>query len=318
MKKALRTLGFVAVAALAVAGTWLTFVYFSGIPRYSPGHIDLKVERTPERIERGKKLVGLLCQQCHYNPKTGGLTGRYLDDAPPEFGKAYSANITNHPEFGIGSWTDGEIAYLLRTGVKRDGQYAPPYMPKLPLISDEDLFSVIAFLRSDNELVRSRDAQTIPCAPSFLTKFLCRVAFSPLPYPENPVIAPDPADITAYGRYLACAVVDCYSCHSADFTKADPINPEKSLGFFGGGNEMRGTDGRVVVTANITPDKETGIGNWTQEEFIEAVRVGRRPDGKQLRLPMPPYVMLDSADAAAIYSFLRTVPPIVHDIPRNW
>lgn len=318
MKKSLKAVGYIALTAMAVSAVALAYIAAAGIPSYDAGKTDIRVDRTEARIHRGRKLVGLLCQHCHYNGKTGALTGRLMDDAPPEFGKAYSANITNHPDAGIGRWTDGEIAYLLRTGVKKDGQYAPPWMPKLPLISDEDLFSIIAFLRSEDPLVQPVDAPSVPCEPSFLTKFLCRVAFKPLPYPEQPVIAPPVIHTAAYGRYLACAVVDCYGCHSADFTKTDPLIPENSMGFFGGGNAMIGTDGRVVHTANITPDPTTGIGNWSQEQFIVAVTQGRRPDGKQLRLPMPPYVMLDSLEAAAIYQYLRTVPPIVNEVLRKW
>ena len=97
-----------------------------------------------------------------------------MDDMPPQFGVAYSLNITQHPQKGIGSWTDGEIAYLLRTGIARDGRYTPPWMVKLPRASDEEIASIIAFLRSDDPLVQASDVEDIPSRPTFFAKFLCR------------------------------------------------------------------------------------------------------------------------------------------------
>lgn len=318
MKRILKFIGVLLLSIVLLIGAAAGYIAVSGIPTYEPGKIELKVEVTPARIERGKKLTGLLCQQCHYNPATGSLTGRLVEDAPPEFGKVYSRNITHSMEHGIGGWSDGEIAFLLRTGIKKDGSYAPPWMPKLPLMSEEDLLSIIAFLRSDDPLVKANDTPDKESEPSFLAKFLCRVAFKPLPYPEKAVLAPDTSDHVAYGRYLAVGVVDCYSCHSADFKTDDPVVPEHSVGFFGGGNAMLDINGKTILTANITPDPLKGIGNWTQEEFITAVRLGRRPDGKQLRLPMPPYVTLDSSEAASIYQYLRTVPPLSNSVDRKW
>jgi cytochrome c2 len=87
------------------------------------------------------------------------MTGKELPEMA-ELGKIYSKNITHDPLSGIGKWTDGELYSFMRTGIKPDGQYVPIYMPKFPLMSDEDLKSVIAWLRSDSYpvqgLARSR------------------------------------------------------------------------------------------------------------------------------------------------------------------
>src|SRR5262245_63862869 len=131
----------------------------------------------------------MLCAGCHMNVQTGKLSGADMKIDDP-FGKIYSYNITQHPTKGIGAWTDGEIAFLLRTGIARDGRYTPPWMVKLPHMSDEDLRDVIAFLRSDDPLVRPVHVPDRPPQPSFFTKLLTRVAFRPLPWPEGPVEAP--------------------------------------------------------------------------------------------------------------------------------
>ena len=317
MKKFLKYFGIVILIIVVIIGAGATFISVRGIPSYEPGKIKMKVEVTPERLERGKKLASLLCKQCHFDPKTGGLTGLIMDDAPEEFGVLYSKNITQSEKYGIADWTDGELAYMLRTGINKHGKYTPPWMVKLPLISDEDLLSIITFLHSDDPLVKANDIPDRECEPSFLSKFLCYVAFKPLSYPQQPVVAPDTSDHIAYGRYLAAGVVDCYSCHSADFKTMDPMYPEKTVGFFGGGNQLFTPDKQVIFSANLTFDP-TGIKDWTVDQFTGAVMYGRRPDGRQLRLPMLPFVNLDSAEVSYIYEFLKSIPPIHNEVKRNF
>jgi mono/diheme cytochrome c family protein len=247
--------------------------------------------------------------------ETGELTGSKMYDAPAEFGKIYSANITQDKTYGIGEWTDGEILRLLRTGIKRDGQYAPPYMAKLPNMSDSDMNAIISFLRSDHEVVQARAVEDKPCEPSFLTKALCNTVMKPFPMPSGPIPHPDPNDKVAYGRYLAVNL-DCFSCHSADFKTADFMIPENSEGYFGGGNRTLNMEGEVILTSNLTPDRETGIGTWSEEKFINAVKYGQVEGEKALRYPMTPFVHLSDEEVSAIYAYLQTIPPIQNEIVR--
>jgi mono/diheme cytochrome c family protein len=304
--------GIVVFAALA----GFAFIEIRGIPSYEAKKIDYKVESTPERIERGKKLALLLCANCHKSNETGKLTGQQLLDAPKQFGAIFSQNITQDKTYGIGDWTDGEILYLLRTGVKRDGKYAPPWMAKLPHMSDEDINSIIAFLHSDDELVTASATPDKPCDPAFLSKFLCLVAFKPLPMPEQKLLMPDTNDLVALGKYYVFNL-ECYGCHSADFKTMNEMEPEKSVGFMGGGNKTLDMQGQEITTLNLTPDKETGIGDWTEEKFIKAVKTGIVDGQPGLRYPMVPFVYLTDHEAKAIYSYLKTVPPIKNKIDRN-
>jgi mono/diheme cytochrome c family protein len=317
MKRVLKWLGgLIGLVALA-AGGFALYIEIDGIPRYSVEKIDLKVEPTPARIARGKKLATLLCAGCHMNPSTHQLTGKHMDDGPKQFGQIYSKNITQSRTHGIGAWTDGEIAYLIRTGVARDGRYLPPWMVKLPHISDEDLASILAFLRSDDPLVAAVDVDPPGVSrPTFLTKLLCHVAFKKLPYPTHEIAAPPLSDKVAHGRYLVAAL-DCYGCHSADFASMNIPEPEKSVGYFGGGNQLNDLRGRPIWSANLTPDDETGIGKWSESDFLRAIRKGFRPDNTPLRLPMGPMVELDEEEARAIYAYLRTVPKIHNAVPRQ-
>jgi mono/diheme cytochrome c family protein len=318
MKKVFKVIGIILLIVVVLVAGAALYISVDGIPKYKPGNLQVKVESTPERVARGKKLASVLCQNCHLNVETGQLTGKYMDDSPPEFGKVYSQNITQSKTYGIGDWTDGDIIYLLRTGIKKDGNYAPPWMAKLPLMSDEDINSIVAFLRSDDPMVKAAEVADQPCQPSFLAKFLTHVAFKPFPMPAQKIMNPDTADHVAFGKYLALGVVDCFSCHSADFKTDNFLEPDKSTGFFGGGNKMGGKDGKPIFTANITPDVKTGIGSWTQDQFITAVMYSKRPDGRGLRTPMVPFVGLDSAEVSAIYQYLKTVPPLNHEVQRNF
>lgn len=309
MTKAFRWLGIVTAALLALASAGLAYVALAPAPRYEVPRIELHVEVTPERVARGKRAASVLCTACHLDSDTGALTGKRMVDLPPQLGESWSRNITAHPVKGIGSWTDGEIAYLLRTGVARDGRYTPPWMIKLPNASDEDLRDIIAFLRSDDPLVQARDVDDHESRPSLLTRVLSRVAFGPYPYPTRPIEAPPVADQVGRGRYLATALYQCHGCHSADFKTVDDLRPERSKGYFGGGNVMRDLSGGLVRTANLTPEAETGIGRWTDEQFRRALVDGIRPDNRPLRYPMVPFRLPDE-EVAAIFAYLRTVPAI--------
>lgn len=312
MKKILKFLGITIGVILAFILLFAAYVQIDGIPKYEVQKIDLKVEITPERVAQGQKIASMECIACHA-ADDGKLTGRHMKEIPV-FGTIYSRNITGDIEKGIGSWTDGEILYLLRTGIKRDGQYIPPYMPKFYAASDEDLYSVIAWLRSDKIIVSSEEAPE--SEPSFLAKFLSHVAFKPLPYPEAVIPEPDTNNIVEHGRYLANAVYGCYPCHSADFKSMNEMEPEKSEGFYGGGNKMPGLKGEIVTTANLTFD-ETGIAAYTAEEFTQAVKYNKKRDGTLLRYPMFPHTQLTDKEAVAIYEYLKTVPKLNHKIETN-
>lgn len=316
MKRLLKFVGFVVLVAVVGVAGFAAYIAITGIPSYSPGHIALKVESTPARVEQGRKYASMLCVSCHLDPATGKLTGKRLADTPASFGEAYSKNITRDPVYGIGSWTDGELVYLLRTGVTRTGRYTPPWMPKYPHMSDEDLASVIVFLRSDDP-VTAAAALNPPGAskPSFLTKLLTHVAFKPLPYPTGPITRPPVTDQLAYGRYLVVNL-GCFSCHSVNFRTVNELEPEKSAGFLGGGNPLQDESGQTVFSANLTSD-ETGLAHWSEADFARALRTGIRPDNTVLRYPMTPAPELTPADASAIYAYLRSVPKIHNQVPRK-
>lgn len=319
MKKVFKVLLIIVLVIICLIGVIALYINFRGMPKYTAKKIELKVEPNAARIANGQKLASMLCKTCHYNEQTRKFTGKELVEAP-QFGKLYSANITQDTIAGIGKWTDGELVYFIRTGIHpKRNEYVPPYMPKLIHISDEDLYSIIAFLHSDNDWVKADNTRHPASTPSFLTKFLLTIgAFKPFDYPKEPITGPDTTNQLAVGKYIALYQLECFSCHSKDFAKNDYFNPEKSPGFFAGGNKLKNAEGHDLVSLNITMDEETGIGKWTEDEFVKAVRTGMVPDGKEaLRYPMIPYSSLTEQEVKAVYAYLKTVPKISNKVERK-
>src|ERR1039457_5832794 len=301
MRKFFKVILLIIVLLVVVVGVFAIFIKFREMPKYNVENIAINVEVTPQRIEKGMKLASMLCFSCHYNSETQKFTGRLLSEAP-QFGEIHSANITKDSIAGIGKLTDGQLIYFIRTGIKPDGEYVPPYMPKLIHIADEDLYSIIAYLHSSDSRVQADPIPSPKSEQSFLTKFLVTIkAFKPFEYPKEVIPLPDTTNLLAIGKYLTLYKYECYSCHSKDFSKNDYGFPEQSQGFFGGGNKMFQLDGTPISTLNISPDKETGIGYWAEDDFVRAVKSGVVPNGQPaLRYPMIPYVNLTDAEVKPI------------------
>ena len=315
MKKALRYLLYILGIIILLVGGFAAFVAIRGIPDYTAEKFDLKVHVTDERIEKGRQLSAMLCNGCHMDPNTNKLTGRKMDEVG-QFGAVYSKNITQSADHGIGKWTDGELAYLLRTGVRPDGSFLP-VMAKLQKMSDEDLHSIIAFLRSGHDWVKPDNTRQPNSDYSFLTKFLTTIkAIKPMPFYKS-VPEPDTTNLVKWGEYVALYRVECYACHSADFTTVDFTYPEKSKGFFGGGNKFSLPDGSKIYSRNLTMDEETGIGKWSEEQFIKAVKTGILPSGPALREPMAPYPYLSDGELKAMFAYLKTIPKVKNHVDRN-
>ena len=139
----------------------------------------------------------------------------------------------------------------------------------------------------------------------------------PFPFPTESIADPDTTNAVKWGEYIALNQLECFSCHSKDFADNDYFTPSKSPGFFGGGNEMYGMDGKKIKSLNITMD-ETGIGGWSEEDFIKAVKFGIKPGSQPaLRYPMQPYSNLSDSEVKAIYAYLKTVPKIRNKVDRN-
>lgn len=125
--------------------------------------------------------------------------------------------------------------------------------------------------------------------------------------------------LVARGKYLV-TIMDCDGCHSGGALTGKP-DPKRFLagsevGLHGA---LSGLDDGVFYPSNLTPDKETGLGTWTDKAIIRAIRQGLRPDGRALSpvMPWPTFAVLTDADAKAIVAYLRTLPPVKFTVPDN-
>ena len=115
------------------------------------------------------------------------------------------------------------------------------------------------------------------------------------------------------GRALVNGIVACGNCH----TPQGPDGPVAGMEMAGGTPFVE--EPFTAYASNITPDPETGIGRWTDEQVIAAIREGRRPDGSLIGPPMPIgfYRGLSDGDLRAIVAYLRSVPPVRHSVPKS-
>ncbi|WP_284311042.1 c-type cytochrome [Labrys miyagiensis] len=116
------------------------------------------------------------------------------------------------------------------------------------------------------------------------------------------------------GRYLMEGIVACGNCHTPKAADGTPIADKELAGGFA-------IDAPIfhAVASNITPDKETGIGNWTDAEIIDAIRNGKRPDGSIIGPPMPIafYRGMSDSDVKAIVAYLRQVKPVSNKVEKS-
>ena len=270
---------------------------------------NIKFEATKERIKRGEYLTNgiLMCFTCHsprdttrpgYPPieaKKGG--GAIMYDTKE--GRLVSPNITPDKETGAGNWTDDMLARAIREGVGHDGRALslPMYWSSFRQLSDEDLASVVVYLRTippvKNKLPKRR----------FSMEREKELQANPKPL-EAPVAAKDLSNLLNRGRYYIGAA-DCGGCHTGWYKR----NP----GFFGGGNKIRTNyDTSYVFSSNITPH-ETGLKGWTPELFIKVIRTGK---GGVLKPGMPwvAYRNMTDEDLTAILTALQQLVPVNHKV----
>jgi mono/diheme cytochrome c family protein len=108
-------------------------------------------------------------------------------------------------------------------------------------------------------------------------------------------------------------VADCFTCHSP-LEKDEPERPVPSR--LGAGDIINKKDRKVAP--NLTPDRETGAGSWTDAEIVRAIRTGIGHDGRRLSLAMPYdyFSVMTDDDAAAVVAYLRTLPALRNPLPK--
>lgn len=261
MKKVLFILFGLLVATVGGAAIYVKYA----LPQV-PLMTDIKVDITPERIARGEYLANhvSLCMDCHSTrdwskfsgplvPGTLGKGGEYFDEKLDIPGKVYSKNIT---PYNLKDWTDAELFRTITSGVNKNGDALFPLMPYpyYGRMDKEDIYDIIAYIRSLKPIENSNPEHSLNFPMSFIV--------NTIPQTAQLSVKPPTSDTLAYGAYLTNASA-CMECHTR--VNAGQIIPELA---FAGGREFFGPNGSSI-SANITPDEETGIGKWSSEDFVE-------------------------------------------------
>jgi len=277
---------------------------------------DRKFDVTPERLARGRYIAENLssCMDCHSPhdwtqhdaPIMPGMEGAGefmgLEGLP---GTIYAPNLTPDPETGSGSWTDDQLARAIREGIGHDGRALFPMMPyqHFKSMSDEDLASVVVFLRSLPPVHNSLPQTQI----IFPVKYLMRSAPEPV---TQPVPQPDLSTPLARGTYLV-NLAACSDCHTPQKQGA-PI-PGMD---FAGGFVLDGPWGRVA-SANITQDP-SGIPYYDGTLFLQVLRTGYVRARKLSQImPWHCYRGLTDEDLLAIFTYVKMLKPVRHRVDNS-
>jgi len=250
---------------------------------------------------------------CHTQPKgTPHAGGRAF---PIPFGTVYSTNITQDKETGLGAWTDRQIYDAVVNGIRRDGSRILPVMPYEAYsgLAEEDLKALIAYLRTLKP-VRKENLR-LPAQVRFFRALVTPLWLKLFGRFSN-ISAKAPKSGIERGRYLVEHVALCGDCH----TPRNMIGvPNRSLYLAGAGKKI-GLLGNTVP--NITPDKETGIGDWKREDIVELLISGTKPDSDNVQGLMEEvikgtplgYKDMKKEDALAIADYLKSIPAIKNKI----
>lgn len=292
MKKFLKWVGYFLAGVIGIALVALLGYYINW--RVKAAHkIDAVVETFPiptdeESIARGKLLVEIVrCTECHGEDLAGDLWADH-----PLAGTFGPANLTPG-ENGLVNYTDEDYIRALRNGLGQDGKPLY-YMPSnfYRDLNQEDLGDLIAYLKT---LEPSED----PGPPNNIRPLFYNFVLSnPQGYPAVTMIdqtdtavpvGPDSSDILAYGEYLA---LPCKSCHGADLAGVEQL---ERLG---------------IGSPNLTP---YNLADWTEEDFLIAMREGTLPDGRfipQAFMPWEAIGQLTDEELHAIWVYLESLPSV--------
>jgi Cytochrome c len=311
LSRALIVLVVVLAVAISLTIGWRPFLG----PRVRP-LTDRKFESTPERLARGRYLANAVsgCIYCHsehdwkapgdpvVESKLGAGQVFFLEGLP---GTVVAPNLTPDSATGAGTWSDDQLARAIREGIGHDDRTLFPLMPyeHFRSMSDEDLASVVVYLRSLQPVQNSLPKTEIV----FPVKYLIRNAPQPV---TSPVPAGSSTDPVKRGEYLV-GISGCSDCHTLQ-RQGQPVSGLA----FAGGFELKGPFG-TVTSANITPDP-SGISYYDENLFIQVMRTGKV--AARTLSPIMPWIAyrnMTDDDLKAEFVYLRTLKPVRHRVDNT-
>lgn len=320
MKKILKITGILFSLLVAVVAGALIYLN-TAYPKVDPPK-DIKINPTAELISRGEYLANhvAVCMDCHsvrdFSKFSGpivkgteGKGGELFDQKMGLPGKIYVKNIT---PAALADWTDGELIRAITMGVNKKNEALFPMMPypHYNEMSEEDLYSVIAYLRTLEPIEGSYPDKELDFPLNHLINTMPIQTYKPAKIDKS-----NPAE---YGKYLV-TMASCNHCHTPS-EKGEPVAGMD----YAGGAEINLPFG-TLRSANITPDLQTGIGAWTKEIFIAKFKAydpaqheyrNVSPGEFNSVMPWTMYAGMTEEDLGAIYDYLRTLKPIKNQVVR--
>jgi len=319
MKTFFKIIAIIIVVVAVGFGIFAAYLTFS-FPKVGETP-QIQINSSPELVERGEYLARHVaaCVDCHstrdwnylsgpLKPGTEGKGGEEFSEKYDFPGNFFARNIT---PAGIGDWTDGEIYRAITCGVSKNGE---PFFPVMPYpnyskMDPEDVKAIIAYLRTLKPIENAVPVSS----PNFPMNLILRT----IPKPAEPQKCPPKMDQLAYGKYIF-TIASCDACH----TQKEKGQPVKGMEL-AGGFAFPLPGGGIVRSENITPDKETGIGSLTKEDFIRKFKYYSAPEMAKIPvqkgafntiMPWTMYAGMTEEDLGAIYTYLQSVPPVKNKV----
>ena len=277
--------------------------------KFEAPYPELKASSDPQVIARGRYLAfgPAHCSDCHTADadrdllRAGGtppLSGGLTFVIPP--GTIRVPNITPDSATGIGRRSDGEIARMLRYGVRHDGRAAFPFM-EFHDMSDSDIVALLSFVRSQPPVAHAVADHELSWVGKGASAFL----ISPIgPSASPPAASPEPGPTLERGAYLVSALANCAGCHSQRSMVSGAYTGPKLQG----GMEMESSVNAKIklVPPDITSRPGGRVAGWTEDEFVARFHGGERIPGSPM--PWQAFGRMSDDDLRAIYRYLRSVP----------
>ena len=259
--------------------------------KYTLHAVNLTVAEDSALLARGRHVATIRgCMDCHSTDFGGQI---FIDD--PLLGRFAGPNLTRGGRGAALTVADWERA--VRHGIRSDDRPLR-FMPAFEYnqLSDEDLTALIAYVQH----LPSVDRPTVPIRIGPLARILFMTGNLPQLVPARLIdhdaphrSAPPYGPTVEYGTYLSSS---CAGCHGPGFS----------------GGPIPGAPPEWPTASNLTPDAETGLGTWTEADFMRALREGRRPDGSAIDaryMPIRFTSKMTDVEIRALWAFLQTLPP---------
>ena len=262
-------------------------------------------------VKRGEYLARAAdCLVCHTAPGGAQYAGGLAFPLP--FGTLYSTNITSDKDTGIGNYSDQDFLNAVQRGIRRDGARLYPAMPyaSYTYMTDADVLAIKAYLFSLPAVHADNPADTL----TFPFNQRWSMVFWSLLFNADARFTPNTAQSAAWNRgaYLAEALAHCGECHTQRNLAFALDNRKKFAGAVAAGWKA----------FNITSDKDTGIGGWSDDEVFAYLANGHAQGRGTAAGPMgeaidQSFSQLAPADIHALVGYVRSVPAVTSSEPAT-